>query len=200
LTRSLVAALLRRLLDWENKHERGTPHERPPIAARLSDIESWLDGNVNETLLARWLSRLALFDWTFVPNSVGALARLHNSRDAVRPALTLYGLLRPLFDLRPVSDDGRKDGRDLLAPETGARTSAAARRIAALISSGDIERTVEVARSRYAMASAPIMRMDAPWAVTDSARLLAGLLFPVSDFDRAALVSRWLRPQRQASR
>jgi CRISPR-associated protein Csx17 len=71
--------------------------------------------------------------------------------------------------------------------------------MAALIRGGDVERAVEVARSRYAMAGAPLMRIDAPWAVDDAERLLAALLFPVSDFDRAALVQRWLRPQRQAS-
>jgi len=45
----------------------------------------------------------------------------------------------------------------------------------------------------------PLMRMDAPWAIADPERLLAALLFPVSDFDRSALVRRWLRPQRQAT-
>jgi len=64
---------------------------------------------------------------------------------------------------------------------------------------GDVERAVDVACSRYAMARMPLMRMDAPWAVADPERLLAALLFPLSDSDRVALVRRWLRPQRNAS-
>lgn len=49
--------------------------------------------------------------------------------------------------------------------------------MAALIRGGDIDRAVEVACSRFAMARAPLMRMDAPWAVIDPERLLAALLF-----------------------
>jgi CRISPR-associated protein Csx17 len=117
----------------------------------------------------------------------------------VRPALALYGLLHPLFDLRTLRDNGGKEGRDLLAPETGARTPASAQRMAALIRGSDIDRAVELARSRYAMAQAPLMRMDAPSAVADPERLLAALLFRVSNRDRSQLVRRWLRPQRQAT-
>ena len=71
--------------------------------------------------------------------------------------------------------------------------------MAALIRGGDIDRAVEVARSRFAMARAPLMRMDTPWATTDPERLLAALLFPVSNRDRSALVRRWLCPQRQTT-
>jgi CRISPR-associated protein Csx17 len=195
LSQSLVATLQRRLLDWEDGHERSAPPARAPIAARPSDVESWLYAHVDEALLTRWLSRFALCDWTFMPQSVKALAPFQRGQAAVRPALALYGLLHPLFDLRSVSDNGRRNGHDLMASETGARTPAAARRIAGLLRGGDVERAVEVARSRYAMARAPLIHMDAPWTVEYPERLLAALLFPVSDFDRAALVRRWLRPR-----
>jgi CRISPR-associated protein Csx17 len=198
LTRNLGAVLQRRLLDWDDEHKRGAAR-RTPMAARLSDIEAWLDGGVDKVLLTGWLSRLALFDWSFVPANVKALSRFIDEQDAVRPVLALYGLLHPLFDLRPVPDKDRADGRDLLPAETGARTPAAARRIAALIGGGDVERAVEVARSRYAMAGAPLMRMDAPWAAAEPERLLAALLFPVSNSHRATLIRRWLRPQRPSS-
>jgi CRISPR-associated protein Csx17 len=199
LSQNLVATLHRRLLDWEDEHERGAPPAPAPIAAPLSDVESWLDAHVDEALLARWLSRFGLFDWTFVTASVRAFSPVDRTRIAVRPALALYGLLHPLFDLRPVSDNGRRSGHDLMAPETGSRTSIAARRMAGLLRGGDVERAVEVARSRYAMARAPLIRMDAPWTVEHPERLLAALLFPVSGFDRTALVRRWLRPQRHVS-
>jgi CRISPR-associated protein Csx17 len=201
LARNLGAVLQRRLLDWENEHERGAPPAFARITARLSDIEAWLDENVDEALLARWLSRFALFDWSFDRNDAMALLTLDNKWSPptpVGPALALYGLLSPLFDLRPVRESGQRDGRDLLAPNTGARTPAAARKIAALIRGGDVERAVDVARSRYAMANAPLMSTDAPCAVNDPERLLTALLFPVSSAVRAALVRRWLRPQRQS--
>lgn len=196
LSRNLGVTVQRRLLDWED--EQGAPPARAPLAARMSDVEHWLKGDTDEALLARWLSRLALFDWTCIPKNVRALSPFDTSVTAVGPMLALYGLLYPPFDLRPLRDNGRKDGRDLLAPETGARTPAAARRIAALLRGGDVKRAVDVARSRYAMAGAPLMHIEeVSWAVANSERLLAALLFPVSDFDRAALVRRWLRPQRQ---
>jgi CRISPR-associated protein Csx17 len=197
LARNLSTVIQRRLLDWENDEKPGAPPLRIPVAARISDVEAWLDGQVDEPLLARWLSRMALFDWTLIPASVRVLSPFERGDIGVGPALALYGLLHPLFDLRPVSDNDRKEGRDLLPLDAGARTSAAARRIAALIRGGDIDRAVEVARSRFAMAQAPLTRMNTPWAIADPERLLAALLFPIFNRDRSALVRRWLRPKRQ---
>lgn len=199
LARNLSTVIQRRLLDWEDNEKPGAPPLRIPAAARMSDVEAWLDGQVDELHLARWLSRMALFDWTCIPASIRMLSPFERGGIGVGPTLALYGLLHPLFDLRPVSDNGRKAGRDLLPPDTGARTPAAARRMAALIRGGDIDRAVEVARSRFAMAQAPLMRMNTPWAITDPERLLAALLFPVSNRDRSALARRWLRPQRQTT-
>lgn len=207
LARNLSTVVQRRLLDWEGDEKPGAPPLRIPVATRMSDVEAWLDGHVDEALLTRWLSRMALFDWFFIPPSIRTLSPFDGEGTAVHPALALYGLLHPLFDLRPVSDNGRKEGRDLLPPDTGARTPATARRMAALIRGSDIDRAVEVARSRFAMAQAPLVRMeqaplvrmDTPWAITEPERLLAALLFPVSNRDRSALIRRWLRPQRQAN-
>jgi CRISPR-associated protein Csx17 len=199
LTQNLGAVLQRRLLDWENEQGRRGPPTRALIVARLADVEAWLDSNIDEALATRWVSRLALFDWSFIPPRIRAIWPIDNKRPSIGPPLALYGLLHPLFDLRPVFDDGRDDRRDLLDPETGARTSASARRIAALTRSGDIERAVEVGRSRYAMARAPLVSSDVPFAVEDPERLLAAFLFAVSDSDRTALIRRWRRPQRQLS-
>jgi len=199
LARSLSAVIQRRLLDWENNEKPGAPPPRIPVTASMSDVEAWLDGDVDELLLARWLSRMALFDWTFIPASLQVLSPFERRDIGVGPTLALYGLLHPLLDLRPVSANGRKDGRDLLHPDTGARTPAAARRMAALIRGGDIDCAVDVARSRFAMAQAPLMQMNTPWAITDPERLLAALAFAVSNRDRSVLVRRWLRPQRQTT-
>jgi CRISPR-associated protein Csx17 len=197
LARNLGAVLQRRLLDWEN--ERGAPPAYARITARMSDIEAWLDGNGDEALLARWLSRLALFDWSFDRGDIRTFLAFDNAWSPPVPVgsmLALYGLLHPLFDLRPAKDE--KSGNDLFAANVGARTPAAARRIAALIRGGDIDRAVEIARSRYAMAHTPLMRTEAPCVVENPERLLAAFLFPASSGDRAVLVRRWVRPQSQA--
>ena len=66
LTQNLGAVLQRRLLDWENEEGRTGPPARAPIAARLADVEAWLDSNIDEVFLTRWMSRFALFDWSFI--------------------------------------------------------------------------------------------------------------------------------------
>ena len=94
---------------------------------------------------------------------------------------------------------GRAGRRTSRSHRTGSTITPSSEPWPAARPDGDIERAVEVASSRYAMARAPLMRMDARWVVEDTERLLAALLFPASGSDRAALVRRWLRPQRQPS-
>src|SRR6185369_2395132 len=139
----------------------------------MSDIEALLAADVDEAVLARWLSRLALFDWSLIPTSARMFSSFGSGRVAVGPMLALYGLFHPLLDLRPM---GRREGRDLLTAITGARTPATARRLTAVMRGGDVERALDIARSRYAMARVPLMRMDARWEIADAERLLAALL------------------------
>jgi hypothetical protein len=46
VARNLCAVIQRRLLNWEGEHERDVLSVRMPIAARLSDVEAWLDGDL----------------------------------------------------------------------------------------------------------------------------------------------------------
>lgn len=200
LSWTLGAVLQQRLLDWEDKRDDDSASpSRALIRASLSDVEHWLAGDVDEPLLGQWLARLALFDWarTRIPTNIKDLIQCEHRETAVSPLLALYGLLHPLFDLRPLWQKGSRNERNLLAPKTKARTAAAARRMAALLRGGDTERAVEVACSRYAMAGTPPMTTDTPWTVATPERLLASLLFPVRNRDRENLAQRWLRPQRQ---
>lgn len=201
LPRVLGQILHRHLLDWDKEEREGKAaapvRSSVPAPARLSDIEGWLTGEMDDILFVRWLSRLALFDWRFIPNEIGALARFNDERFAPSGAMSLYGALHPLFDLRPVHPNGKREARDLMPPKSGARTPAAARRIASLLRTGEIALAMDAARSRYAMARAPLATSSVPWNVEDPERLLAALMFPVSDRDRSALVQRWLRPQRE---
>ncbi len=201
LPRGLAGVIHRRTLDWEqeNREDDGKKPVFVQIAASTSDLELWLSGLLDEELLARWLSRFALFDWRYVPREIRLLSR--SSQEAVPPsaALSLYGILHPLFDLRPLYRKGDRTRKNLMPPEGGARTPAAARRIAGLLRGGDIAGAFEIAQTRYAMARAPFGTTDVPWAAADPERLLASLLFPVSNPERTKLIERWLRPHRHTS-
>lgn len=197
LAHVLSKVLLGLTLDWESVRDEEAP-ARQGIPAALADVSRWLDGSVDEALLARWISRFALFDWSFIPT--GVWVAHHPPRSETVPvtgALALFGLFQPLFGLTPLYRRQDSDGRDLLDSESGARTAGAARALASLVRAGQIDPAVRLAASRYAMANAPLVRTAAPWDVREPERLLASILFSIADHERTALIERWLRPQRQ---
>lgn len=198
LPRVLGNVLHRRTLDWEAdlRRKEGAAPSRLIVPACTQDVAAWLAGDLDEALLVRWLSRLALFDWTRVPHHLRRLPVSDDFRIGVSGALSLFGLLHPLFDLRPVRRTGKGMTDNLMRVESRARTPVTARRIVGLLRTGQVAVAVDVAKSRYAMARAPLVKSDAAWSVDDPERLLAAFLIPVSDRDRARLVQRWLRPRR----
>lgn len=196
----LSAVLLRRTLDWELERTGRGNSEVPvhvPMAASCGNVSRWLDGLLDEDLLGRWISRLALFDLRSVPHEARGLASPLPPPATVDGALVLFGMLQPLFDLRPVTRHGDRAGHDLLDPKTSARTPAVARALANLIRIGQVDAAVRLASSRFAMARAPLARTSTAWQIADSERLLASLLFTIPDEERSLLIERWLRPQRQ---
>lgn len=199
LPRVLANVLARRVLDWERAtkdNSREEPPARIHLPASCQHVNAWLDGQVDEPLLERWLSRLALFDWRSVPESVRTrVARQEGSNGPIGGALAMFGLVQPLFDLQPVRPPGSED--NLLDPESGARTAAAARRLIALIRTGQVDTAVAFAMSRYAMAKTWLVRAAAPWFLEDPERLLASLLFTIPLRERGRLIQRWIRPQRE---
>jgi CRISPR-associated protein Csx17 len=200
LPRVMAAVQLRRCLDWQKAASTGSGESEAchlVFPASCSDVSVWLQAMLDEELLARWISRLALFDWRFVPSSVRSLAQPASPVRALDRSLPLFGLFAPLFDLRPVIPRGQPPDRDLLNPESGARTPSVARLLANLIRGGRLDAAVRAAGARYAMARAPVARTNAPWQVSEPERLLASLLFPVSNEERSILIECWLRPQRQ---
>jgi CRISPR-associated protein Csx17 len=196
----LSRVLLRRTLDWESAGKHGERDGEPVrclMPATAGHLQQWLDGGVDDALLARWIARIALFDWRFIPNEVRKLAAPGSGAQEAGAPLCLFGLFQPLFDQRPVRRRGRPQQDDLLPRESGARTPGAARALAALIGSGQLDAAVRLAVSRYAIAGAPIASTRAPWHVIHSDRLFASLLFSIADSERSTLIERWLRPQRQ---
>ncbi len=199
LPRVLADVLTRRVLDWE-KAWKGDSRQEPPVRlllpAACQDVDAWLAGQVDEQLLERWLSRFALFDWSSVPKPVcGRFAGRKSSNVPMGGALAMFGLLHPLFDLQPVRPPGSRD--NVLEPESGARTPAAARKVIALIRTGQADAAVAFAKSRYAMAKTGLIKTDASWSIEDPERLLASLLFTISLRERGSLIQRWLRPKRE---
>lgn len=200
LPRALSKVLIRRTLDWELARKQGQQDDEPvriPISATVAHVQQWLDGAVDDVLLARWIARVALFDWRSIPSEVRGLAPPGRGFQEAGASLCLFGLFQPLFDQRPARARGRRSQADLLPRESGARTPAVARALAHLIGSGQASDALRLAASRYAMAGLPLANTDAPWRVLEPDRLLASVLFPIADHERLMLIERWFRPQRQ---
>ncbi len=200
LPRVLSDVLNRRTLDWESARKAQRSQEEPVrlmMPATRAHVSQWLDGIVDERLLAQWTSRLALFDWRWLHKKVRALAQPSGDSSEVSAALCLFGLFQPLFDQRPVKLRSRSSQRDVLDFESGARTPGVARTLAASLRAGQLDAAVHLASNRYAIAGTPLSRMSVQWNIGDPERLLASLLFTVAERDRTDLIERWLRPQRQ---
>jgi len=199
LSRILSDVVMRSNLDWDegSKSDSKRPADRYPVATSAADVQCWLDAQADENLLARWLGRLALFDWRTIPEALRRCLPPRSSPLVAGGPLLLAGLFQPLFDARPLRLPVLTGCSDALSKESGARTPGGARTIAALIRTGQVDAAVRMARSRYAMADVALMRTEESWSVADPERLLAALLFPMDDRERSALVQRWLRPQRQ---
>jgi CRISPR-associated protein Csx17 len=190
----LCDVLYRSVLDWE----ADPSDERPPfvLSAACSHVERWLSGLVDDELVTRWASRLALFDWSFIPGSVKNLTDRNGPALGSSGAMCLYGIMQPFFDERPVSSLA-SSSQDVLSMESGARTPAVARTLASLVRTGQIDSAMRLAKTRYAMARSRLMETDVPFGISDPERLLASFLFSIPSFERSTLVGRWLRPQRK---
>jgi CRISPR-associated protein Csx17 len=159
-------------------------------------VRQWLAGDIDESLFSAWLSRLALFDWRSVPQEVGTLIQREIQAPLVDGELALLGLMQPLVDQRPLVVR-KLVPNNLLTDETGARTTKAARSLVTLIRTGNTDAALRLVTGRYAMAGLRLASFEAPWRSHDSDRLVAALLFTISDRDRAVLFERWLRPRRR---
>lgn len=197
LARVLGNVLARKLLDQKTETDTAA-HHSAPLPVTIAQLRRWLDGEVDESLLSAWMSRLALFDWRHVPPKVRELVKQDARPLSVDSGLALVGLLQPLIDeraliVRELSPD------DLLSDETGARTKEAARSLVALLRAGSLDAALRLAASRYAMAGVRLASINAPIRTREPDRLVAALLFTISNRDRAVLFERWLRPRRRQS-
>ncbi len=197
LARVLGAVLSRKLLEEATLDDAGTarPLDRAPLPASTSHVARWLRGDLDESLISAWLSRLALFDWRRVPPGLRALIDWEADSPPVDGEMALLGLMQPLIERRALIS--RELSRDIALEESGARTTKAARSLVALIGAGNVDAALRLAGSRYAMAGARLVSLDAPVGACEPDRLVAALLFTIPDRDRTVLFERWLRPRRR---
>jgi CRISPR-associated protein Csx17 len=191
----LGEVLSRRLLDQESNGD-DAPRGRAHLPATTAQVHQWLAGQLDESHLSAWLSRFALFEWRMVPQEVRTLVHGEVRPPRVDGKLALLGLMQPLVDQRPLIAPSLSPN-NLLIDEAGARTAEAARLLVTLIRSGDLDGATRLACSRYAMAGARLASFSAPLCAHESDRLVAALLFTISDRDRTVLFERWLRPRRR---
>ena len=198
LARVIGTVLSRKLLEEAKLDGTNTTrlHGRAPLPATASHFRQWLAGDLDESLFSAWLSRLALFDWRKVPQEVRALIQPEPHIPRADGELALVGLMQPLVDQRSLVVRDLSP-YNLLSDETGARTTEAARSLVTLVLAGNIDAALRLASSRYAMAGTRVASFDATFATHDPDRLVAALLFTISDRDRAVLFERWLRPRRR---
>lgn len=200
LARVLGIVLSRKLLDQETDANKPHQRGRAPLPATSSQVRQWLVGDLDELLFAKWLARLALFDWRSVPQEVRAIVQRDDTSVLKADGeLALLGLFQPLVDQRPLVIRDLSDD-DLLDEETGARTTEAARSLVTLIRADNLDAAWRLASSRYAMAHARLAAFDVAFAADSPDRLVAALLFTLTGRDRAALFERWLRPRRRPQR
>jgi CRISPR-associated protein Csx17 len=196
LARVLGAVLSRRLLDQEAAADN-MRKGRTPLPASTGHIDQWLAGEIDESLLVAWLSRLALFDWSKAPpSSVRSFINTDSTGARIDGKLALLGLIQPLVDQRSLTAQSLSRD-DVLADVTGARTAWTARALVTLIRSENPAAAIRLASSRYSMGGAHVASFDVPWRACDSERVVAALLFTISDRDRAVIFERWLRPRRR---
>ena len=197
LPRQLAEILRRRTIDWGEASEHGGEIEpaRSLVPAADVHVENWLLGAVDDDFLRGGYRAFLLFDWRRVPHAVKAIAQPGDHLREASGSLCLFGLLSPLFNLQEVFRVGRRL-ESLLPRDSGARTAGAARRLLGLLRTSEVAAAVNFASSRYAMAGAPLLKNKVEWNVRDPDRLAGSLLFSVNEYQRGALVERWLRPDR----
>jgi len=201
LTANLAAVLRRRLIEEE-------PSAEPPFGSwyrvGLGDIEAWLSGALDDSEIERWMMRFSLFEWNKDSvSTVGKLLGKAEPPDILSGSLTLFALLKPLFQSWLLSD---------LLPARSKRAAAKVGPlpgIAAQLARGEVTAAAQLARNAYRAAGIEPAKLHSyDFACEDPQRLLAALLIPaqrrgITDdtFDGLnrpvpALCLRWLSPRK----
>lgn len=172
---------------------------RSQIPAPLSDVLTFLHDQTDDALLARWLDRLSLFDWSFSQELRNVLKAQEQAISHWSGEAALYAYFRPLLDdglLRGLqrqiapSDRFRKRSggsglMDRWAKQGTEPLLATAGRLSftlAALNRGDAATAWAQARSAFHAERIPIADFgrDLPFATPKPRRLLAALIIPAT--------------------
>jgi CRISPR-associated protein Csx17 len=171
----------------------------PPFNTQFSlsfdAVSAFLNNELDDALVDRWLTRFMLFDWSSIsPTERGVLREIVRKNGESGPLLPedfLYILFRPLFHFGTFAELAQNDGPDSV-PKT---TVNALRQLVALLERGDCAAAHSVAVNRYKA----LLQQTADFGenifdVTDSRRLLAALLLPTRPKSIVQAFVRWVTP------
>ncbi len=179
LVENLVSVIRRRAAS------EADTHSEPPFNTRLTlsaaDVFAFLNQETDDALLAHWLDRFLLFDWSFLHDSerkaLSAFLRpaADSSTRRLRATDALICFLRPLFHAHTFTQI-RSELEMAKAP-----TSGMLRPLIAHLERGDTTSAFLAAQSRYrSLLIETVDFGESNFAVPDTRRLLAALLLPAS--------------------
>jgi len=182
LTDNLVSIVRRRAAS------EADTHSEPPFNTQLTlpvgDVFAFLNHEIDDAMLSRWLDRFLLFDWSFLNDSerqaLSAFLRpaADSSNRRLRATDALICFLRPLFHAHTFTQIQSE-------PETAkAPTSGMLRPLIAHLERGDTTSATSAflaAQSRYRSLLIETVHFgESNFAVPATRRLLAALLLPAS--------------------
>lgn len=186
-----LCAVARRRVTVEAQADSELPFNAR-INLSLADVFAFLNRETDDTLLARWLDRFLLFDWSFVTQkqreTLSGILQGASPRKPISAQETLWAFLRPLFHaytFGQVSAEGKTP------------TSGNLRPIVALLERGDTAAAYQAALNRYKSLSLSTADFGANafnLSHSESRRLLAALILPMSPTSATQAFSRWTLP------
>lgn len=189
-----ICAVIRRRVAVES--EAGAV---PPCNARLTlslaDVFAFLNNEIDDALVERWLTRFMLFDWSCIPSkerdSLSGILRQDIAAKPFLPEEILYTFFRPLFHAYTFSQLAQSD-EAIKHPQP---TVNALRPLVALLERGDSAAAYSAAVNRYKSLLLPTANFgENTFDLPDPHRLLATLLLPASPKRIAKAFARWAIP------
>ncbi len=200
-----LIAVIQRRLSAESDTKSHPPFEtQAAFTLSAHDTAAFIHGETDDELLARWLDRFLLFDWSFVAalerNAfVQFLRSVPNTAiPTATPELCLHGLLRPLFDrgtFDVVRDRAVTKPAGHSAPPSP--QSGSLRRVVALLERHETGAAQQTSVSIYQGLVVPIANFgNNTFECEHPKRLLASLILPTSPAAIADLFARWKTPSK----
>ncbi len=189
-----LCAVIRRRVAVESEAGAGPPFNTQLILS-LTDVLAFLNNELDDALVDRWLTRFMLFDWSYlsqnVRNDLQGILKTNSTRIPLLPEDLLYAFLRPLFHTYTFDHLAQAVATD----QKHSPTVNMLRQLVALLERGDSASTYSAAVSRYKSLLQPIADFgENTFSIAEPRRLLATLLLPASPKSIAEAFTRWSIP------